>query len=128
MLFSLARTRGEQPVVLSFMSRRRSKAELLTGEWYSRISRTHLRALSMGAPHSNGFRMGFQPFRFRQRDHRWRDPGQSFAGEMLDRDDFHKILHSQPTAETGRPAGGQNVVWAGGIIARRLGRIVADED
>src|SRR5260221_11965551 len=70
MLFSLASTRGEHPVVLSFMSRRRSTAGLLTPHPSSPISPTHLRPLPLARPHSTAFRMGLHPFRLGQRDHR----------------------------------------------------------
>src|SRR5215813_2735015 len=78
----LASTRGEQPLVFSFRSKRKSIVGLLSGDRYSRISRTLLRALSMGTPGANGFSMSFQAFRFRERDHRRRDRLQAVAGEL----------------------------------------------
>src|ERR1051325_1449956 len=95
MLFNLARTRGEHPVVLSFISSRRSVVGLLNGEWYSRISRTHLRALSIGRPHSNGLCMGLEALSFRQRDDRGRDAVQPVAGEMLNGNGLHEVLYAE---------------------------------
>src|SRR6476646_6830118 len=128
MLFNLASTRGEHPVVLSFMSRRSSISGLLNGEWYSRISRTHLRALSIGGPHSNGFCVRLQPFRLGQLYHRRADAVQPVTRKLLDRDGLNKILHAKSTAKAGHTACGQHMVWAGGVVARRLRRIAAHKD
>src|SRR5690349_15921110 len=128
MLFNLASTRGEHPVVLSFMSRRRSISGLLNGEWYSRISRTHLRALSICGPHSNGFCVRLQPFGFGQCYHRRGDAVQPVTRKLLDRDGLNKILHSKSTAKTGHAARRQYMVRAGGVVARRLRRIIAHKD
>src|SRR6476660_9814414 len=128
MLFNLASTRGEQPVVLSFMSRRRSISGLLNGEWYSRISRTHLRALSIAGPHSNGFCVRLQPFGLGQRYHRRADAVQPVTRKLLDRDGLNKILHSKSTSKTGHAARRQHMVRAGGIVSRGLWRIISYKD
>src|ERR1051326_2325813 len=128
MLFSLASTRGEHPVVLSFMSRRRSISGLLNGEWYSRISRTHLRALSIGGPHSNGFCVCLQAFGLGQRYHRRADAVQAITRKLLNRDGLNKILDSKSTAEAGHAARGQHVVRTGGVVARSLRRIIAHKE
>src|SRR5260221_14683938 len=106
MLLSLASTRGEQPVVLSFKSRRRSARGLVAGDWYSRISRTHLRALSMGAPHSDGWGIRFESFRLSQSHDRRSNPLQSVAGELLYWDRLHKVLYAKPAPEPGHRTGG----------------------
>src|SRR5215831_6319413 len=128
MLFNLASTRGEHPVVLSFMSRRRSISGLLNGEWYSRISRTHLRALSIGGPRSNGFCVRLQPFGLGQRYHRRADAVQPVTRKLLDRNGLNKIMHSKSTAKAGHAARGQHMVRTGSVVARRLRRIIAHKD
>ena len=64
--------------------------------------------------------MGFEPFCFRQRHNRASDPVKAVSRELLDRDNFYKIVHAQPAAKTRRGAGGQNVIRAGGVVTCRL--------
>src|SRR5215472_1165145 len=88
----------------------------------------HLRGLSMCAPHSNGFGMGLEPFCLSQADYSGSDRGQPATGEFLNGDGLQEIKDAQTAAETCGATGGQDVVRAGGVIARGLGRVVADED
>src|SRR5262245_51984168 len=110
------------------MSSRRSMAELLNGEWYSRISRTQLRALSIAAPHSNRFRVRLQPLGLRQRHHGVANAVQAITRELLDRDGLYKILHAEPAAEAGHRTCGQDVIWAGGVVACGLRRVITNKD
>src|SRR5260370_6970798 len=80
-LRSLASTRGEHPLVFSFMSRRSWGAGLVSGDSYPSISRMHLRALSTGAPHTNGFGMSLQTLGFSERHHGGRDGPQPPRGK-----------------------------------------------
>src|SRR5260370_22961721 len=127
-LRSLASTRGEHPLVFSFMSRRSSGAGLVSGDSYPSISRMHLRALSTGAPHTNGFGMSLETLGFRERQHDWRDGLQAGRGKMLHGDGLQEILHAQAAAKASCCAGGQDVIRAGSVITCRLGRVVADKN
>src|SRR5260370_3359717 len=82
-LRSLASTRGEHPLVFSFMSRRSWGAGLVSGDSYPSISRMHLRALSTGAPHTNGFGMSLQTLGFSERHHGGRGRLHTRRGKIL---------------------------------------------
>src|SRR5262249_13605328 len=89
-LLTLARTRGEHPVVFSFKSSRSSAGGVSSGEEYSRISRIHWRPLSTCTPRSDGFRMGLQSFGLGQCNHRRRNPAEPCSGKLLDGNGLHK--------------------------------------
>src|SRR5260370_4275454 len=98
-LRSLASTRGEHPLVFSFMSRRSWGAGLVSGDSYPSISRMHLRALSTGAPHTNGFGMSLQTLGFSERHHGGCDGLQAGRGKMLHGDGLPEILYAHAATE-----------------------------
>src|SRR5258708_37329226 len=125
--------RGEHPLVFSLRSRRSGStrgfsAESSEGELYSPISLTHRRALSMAAPYTNGLGMTGQPFGFGEAGDRAGDAVKPLARKLLQRDGLHKIGDTQAAPVAGRAAGRQNMVRAGGVIARGLGRVVPHKD
>src|SRR5258708_7680438 len=125
--------RGEHPLVFSLRSRRSGStrgfsAESSEGELYSPISRTHRRALSMAAPYTNGFGMAGKPFGLGQAGDGAGDPVQSLTRKPLQRNGLHKIGDAQSATVAGHGAGGQNMVRAGGVIARGLSRVIPDKD
>ena len=77
----------------------------------------HLRALSTGAPHSNGFSVGLQALRLRQGYDRRSHALQPCAGELLHGNDFYKILDAQPATKTSGSAGGKNMIRTRGVVA-----------
>src|SRR5260370_24058158 len=98
-LRSLASTRGEHPLVFSFMSRRSWGAGLVSGDSYPSISRMHLRALSTGAPHTNGFGMSLQTLGFSERHHGGRGGPPARRGKKAWWDGVLEILYTHAAAK-----------------------------
>ncbi len=72
--------------------------------------------------------MRLQPFSLGQRYHGGADAVQAVTRKLLHRDGLNKILHAKSTPEAGHAARGQHMVRAGGIVSRRLRRIIAHKD
>ena len=66
--------------------------------------------------------MGVQPFGGGQFLNDRAQAAQAFPGEGLNLPPRPEVLHSQRAAAPGQAAGGQHVVAAGGVVARRLRR------
>src|SRR5437660_12135898 len=86
------------------------------------------RGLSMSAPHIDGCGMGLETLDLGQRFHGFSYLVQAVAGEFLDGDELDEVENTKAAAEAGLPGGWQNVVGTGGVIARSLRRVVANED
>src|SRR6266576_5296602 len=86
------------------------------------------RGLSMSAPHADGCGMSLETLDLGQRFHGFSYLVQAVAGKFLDGDELDEVENTEAAAEAGLPGSWQNVVGAGGVIARSLRRVVANED
>src|SRR5690349_17001485 len=86
------------------------------------------RGLSMSAPHMDGGGMGPETLDLGKSFHGFSYLVQTVEGKFLDGYEFYEIENAESAAEARLTGGGQNVVGAGGVVARGLRRVVANED
>ena len=69
-----------------------------------------------------------QPLGFRELFHHWCEAREACASYFLHADTFHEIRGRQSAARASPAARGQDVIYAGGVIAERLRAPVAEEN